>query len=365
MSWIYAKHVFDGRTLHGPGAIRVSDGRVQEFLAGAQSGAGTVHLITPGFVDLQVNGGGGELINANPTPEAMARVASVHRRFGTVGILPTVITDEPSVLARATAAVIEAHGADGIVGLHIEGPHIAEARRGTHAAKFIRPLDSQTLMCVESLRAADVPVILTLAPEAATHDQIKALAGMGAVVSLGHSDATYEDACTAFAAGATLATHVFNAMSPLQSRAPGVVGATLECAAFAGIICDGVHVHDASIRLAARAMQGDLFAVSDAMPTVGGPDSFDLYGATIHRKGDHLVNDESRLAGAHTTLAVALERLVNSIGVPLETALQMVVTTPASAINCPSLSRLVGQSANDVFIVSDNLRFIEPISKRI
>ncbi len=353
-AWFRPDRVFDGADLHDDMAICIEDGRVVALdrVVDAKPLTG---LVTPGFVDLQVNGGGGVLLNQNPTVEGMQKIAAAHLRFGTVSIMPTVITDTPEIMARAVDAALAVAGEPWFAGLHIEGPHIAMARRGTHDPRFIRELDEVTIGHVQRLRDADLRVMITLAPEAATLDQIAALVRMGAIVSLGHSDATAEVAQDAFEAGATCATHLFNAMSPMQGRAPGLVGAAINHAEFAGIICDGVHVADEMVGLAIRARPkpDSMFLVSDAMPTVGGPDAFDLYGRTVRLQNGRLVNDEGNLAGAHVTQAKGVARLVNRIGLSPESALRMAITTPGNVINRPDLARMVGRDITDIVVLND------------
>lgn len=359
--WIRPDGVFDGARLHRAMALCLSRGRVVEGDAGIEPPAGTkvtriAGLVTPGFVDLQVNGGGDILINREPTPEAMFDVAAAHHRLGTVAILPTVITDAPEVLEAAAGAALSAVGRGGVSGLHIEGPHIAEARRGTHAARHIRPLDDRTVALVERLRQADVPVMITLAPEAADPDRIARLAASGAVVSLGHTDATAEEARAALGAGAGCFTHLFNAMSPMLNRAPGVVGAAINSEAHSGIICDGIHVADEMVALALRArpVPDRMFLVSDAMPTVGGSDRFRLYDMEIRLRDGRLVNSEGSLAGAHVTVAQSVARLVRVLGVAPETALRMAVTVPSRLMGL-GLDRIKGRSLSELLLLDAGL----------
>lgn len=348
--WLRPDRLFDGEALRDGIGLRLSGGRVAEIgpaPAGAVALPGTV---TPGYVDLQVNGGGGVLLNQTPTAEGMAAIAAAHRRFGTVAILPTLITDAPEVLDRAAEAALAARGREGIVGIHIEGPHISVARKGTHEPRFIRPLDERTIAVVRRLRAAGVPVMITVAPESVTAAQVAELHALGAVVSIGHSDTTADHVRDTVAAGASCFTHLFNAMSPLLHRSPGVVGAALNSRVPAGIICDGIHVADELVGLAIRARpEPDLmFLVSDAMPTVGGPDHFRLYDMDLHVENGRLVNTQGSLAGAHVTMAESVARLVNVVGVAPETALRMAVTIPARVMGLPALAQLVGRPAADV-----------------
>ncbi|MEJ6397400.1 N-acetylglucosamine-6-phosphate deacetylase [Yoonia sp. 208BN28-4] len=351
--WLTPSSAFDGADIITGRSYLVNDGQVTDEDDQRADAIALQGCLTPGFVDLQVNGGGGVMLNATPTADGIKAIAAAHRQFGTTHILPTVITDDPTVLDRAATAAIDAYTRDVCLGLHIEGPHIAMARRGTHDPAFIRPLDDTTITIVQRLRDKGVPVKITLAPEAATPAQITLLAGMGAIVSLGHTDATAEMVEAAIAAGATCATHLFNAMSQMQGRSPGAVGAVLGGDIAFGIICDGHHVDNRMIRLALRAAGPDdrAFLVSDAMATVGGPPAFELYGKTITLEDGRLVNADGNLAGAHTTMAEGVQRLTGPIGVDLSRALRMAVTTPAGLIGAPHLARLVGQPAQDVLIL--------------
>lgn len=356
--WLVPDAVFDGHILQQDMALRIVDGVVTDLqpqsdlpaTAKTRVIAGTV---TPGFVDLQVNGGGGVLFNQNPTPEGIAAVIAAHRPCGTVAVMPTVITDAPDVLMRAAQAAITARGMPGFAGLHIEGPHMATARRGTHQADFIRPLDDTTLTLVTDLRERGIAVMITLAPEAATVAQISALAATGAIVSLGHSDATAAQAQAAFDAGARAVTHLFNAMSQMQGRAPGLAGAAINSDAYLGVICDGVHVDDAMLALAIRArpLSDRMFLVSDAMPTIGGPDHFQLYGQDIRLRDGRLINAEGNLAGAHVTQAQGVARLVARVGIAPQAALRMAITTPAHLIGADHLAQIVGRPISDTVVL--------------
>ncbi len=275
-----------------------------------------------------------------------------------MGVLPTVITDAPEVLARAVDAALAVQGAPGVLGLHIEGPHLSQPRRGTHAARWVRPFEAATLAHVVRLRAAGVFVKITVAPEAVTPEEVAALAATGAVVSIGHSDATAEEVRALLAAGASCFTHLFNAMSPMLNRAPGVTGACINSTAYAGVICDGIHVADEMVGLAVRArpVPGRMFLVSDAMSTVGGSDRFTLYGQEIRLVEGRLVNAENSLAGAHVTMAEGLRRLIAIVGVAPEVALDMAVAAPARLIGQPGLARPTGRALADLVLLDDGWR---------
>ena len=358
--WLIPDAIFDGTRLRPGAALGIASGRSLRLAEAAPAGAPTRRvqgILTPGFLDLQVNGGGDALLNNDQSPAALHRMAAAHRRFGTVGILPTVITDAPEVLARAVDAILAAQAEPtpdrSLLGLHIEGPHLSIPRRGTHAAEYVRPFDATTLAHVQRLRAAGVFVKITVAPESATPQDVARLVGTGAVVSIGHSDATADEARGLLDAGATCFTHLFNAMSPMLNRAPGVTGACINSTAYAGIICDGIHVADEMVGLAIRArpLPGRMVLVSDAMCTVGGSGHFRLYGQDIWLKEGRLVNAEGSLAGAHVTMAEGLRRLITVVGIPPETALDMASAAPARLLGRPDLATPEARDLADLLLL--------------
>ncbi|WP_246026596.1 N-acetylglucosamine-6-phosphate deacetylase [Paracoccus luteus] len=315
------------------------------------------HLAIPGPTDLQVNGGGGVLVNTTPTPDGLRAIRAAHRALGTLAMLPTVITDAPEVMEAAADAAIAAHG-DGIAGLHIEGPHIAPEKRGTHDAAHIRPPDDRTLAVLARLRAAGVPVLLTLAPERAEPAWLARAAALGVVLSAGHSMATAAQARAAFAQGVTMVTHLFNAMPPLAHREPGLAGAAILSDAHVGLIADGHHVAWDALRIALAAHRADRsFLVSDAMATVGGPDRFALYGRDIAVRDGRLVNADGALAGAHVDLVTCLRRLHRDGGVALDRCLAMATDIPRAAMRLPPLAIAPGTPAAHVATLDGELRF--------
>ena len=337
--------VFDGARLHRGAALWVRDGRVLaigEPLKGpAPAHAHVVSggILAPGLVDLQVNGGGGVMLGQSPGVAEIACIIRAHGRLGTTSLLPTLITDTPEVTGAVLAAGVQAarQRLPGFLGLHLEGPHLDPARKGAHAADLIRPMQPQDLAML-CAAAAQLPVLMvTLAPEAVTPEQITALVAAGVIVSLGHSDCSFETAQAAFAAGARGVTHVFNAMAPLGHRAPGLAGAALAAAVYAGVIADGVHVAPAVLRIAAAAKRAPgLFLVSDAM-AVAGTDltGFDLGGRRILRRGGQLRLADGTLAGADCDLRCAVAVMMTALDDPetgLETALAMATARPAALI---------------------------------
>lgn len=359
ISWIAPDALFDGTRLLHSAALGVLPGaRTGQITARAdlQPGAKITQIagtLCAGFLDLQVNGGGGVMLNNEPGAATLHRMAAAHRHFGTIGILPTLITDAPQVMERAVDAALEAHGARGVLGLHLEGPHISIARRGAHLAKFIRPFEQSTLALINRLRAAGVFVKITVAPEAITPAEVAQIVHTGAVVSIGHSDASASEVRALLDAGASCFTHLFNAMSPMTGRAAGAVGACINSQAYAGIICDCHHVADEMIGLAirARAAQGRMFLVSDAMATVGGPDNFSLYGQSVLLKDGRLLNAEGALAGAHVTMAQGVARLIRDVGVTPETALDMAISAPARLIGRSALASPVDRDLSDILVL--------------
>lgn len=290
-------------------------------------------LLAPGFIDAQVNGGGGVLFNEAPTRDGAARVALAHRRFGTTGLLPTYITDRAAGRHEAVAAVRSAVAANtpGVLGLHLEGPFLSTARKGAHDPALIVPM---TEADVDALLETGLDtVLLTVAAENASPAQIRRLTDGGVIVSIGHSDAPYELVRAAADAGARGITHLFNAMSQLGHRAPGVVGAALDHGGlWCGVIADGHHVHEAVLRTALRGKQGParLFLVSDAMPPTGiAGDVFELGGRRVTRRDGKLLLDDGTLAGADLTMDAALRFAVRRLAVSLPEALRMASLYPA------------------------------------
>ena len=354
-AWLCPDRLFDGERLLDGMALGVQAGRTTTLVPSESLPSDALRramegTLVPGYLDLQVNGGGDVLFNTAPTPQGIAAIAAAHRRFGTVGILVTLITDTPEVLAQGVKAALAAKGQPGFLGMHIEGPHLSVARKGTHRAAFIRPMDGITLAHVTQLRAAGIPVMITVAPESVTPDQVAALAATGAVVSIGHSDASAGATRALLVAGATCFTHLFNAMSPMLNRSPGVTGACINSHAYAGIICDGIHVADEMVGLAIRArpVPDHMFMVSDAMSTVGGSDHFRLYGDEIRLVNGRLVNAEGSLAGAHVTMAESLARLITVVGVDPAQALRMTSAVPARLMGLDPLGRLTGRDPSDL-----------------
>jgi len=290
------------------------------------------HYLMPGFIDVQVNGGGGALFNNAPTVETLRQIMHGHRRFGTTGMLPTLISDDVEVMVQAIAAVRSAiaEGVPGILGIHLEGPYIAEQRKGTHNPAKFRVPDADEIKLVTSLDNG--VTMITLAPECVPLATIRQLAANGAIIAAGHTAATHDQTCYGLDAGISGFTHLFNAMTPMQGRDPGVVGAALDCPhSWCGVIVDTVHVHPASLRVAIAAKpRGKVVLVTDAMPMVGADaPSFTLYGETITAIDGVVRNAAGSLAGSALDMGTAVRNSITFLGVPFAEAARMASLYPA------------------------------------
>lgn len=313
--------------------------------------------LAPGFVDTQVNGGGGVLFNDDQSVEAIQAIGAAHRRFGTTGFLPTLISDDLDVIDQALRAVEAAiaAGVPGVLGVHVEGPFINEARAGIHDKAKFRLLDERAVALLSSLKTGRT--LVTLAPELAQTAMIRQLTAAGVVVAAGHTDASYEEIQEALAAGVTGFTHLFNAMSPMASRAPGAVGAALEDpASWCGIIVDGRHIHPAVLRIAMRSRPLDRFMlVTDAMPSVGLSDkTFTLQGQTITVQDGVCVSPDGTLAGSDLDMAGAVRNSVELLGLDLPTAVRMASLNPASFLGLDhELGRIVAGQRADLVLLDE------------
>ncbi len=292
--------------------------------------------LLPGFIDVQVNGGGGALFNNTPDVATLRTIAAAHRRFGTTAMLPTLISDDLEVMRAAIAATHDAiaQAVPGVLGIHLEGPYIAPARKGTHDASKFRVPDADEIALASSLDNG--VTLLTLAPERVPLETIRALVERGVIVAAGHTAASYEEVRAGLDAGIRGFTHLYNAMSPLQGREPGAVGAALEDRdSWVGIIVDGVHVHPGSLRVALAAKPcGRLLLVTDAMPPVGAVDpSYVLYGETITSIDGVVRNAAGSLAGSALDMATAVRNTVQLLGQSLAEAARMASTYPAQFLN--------------------------------
>jgi N-acetylglucosamine-6-phosphate deacetylase len=343
-------------------AVIVADGRICDMPASGRiaTGCGIRDLrgltLLPGFIDCQVNGGGGVLFNDRPDVDGIRAIGAAHRKSGTTGFLPTLISDSVDKMRTALAAVATAmaDGVPGVLGIHLEGPYLDRERRGVHDARFFHTPGEAELQMVESPTRG--VTLLTVAPECVAPDAISALTEHGVIVALGHSNAEYASVRAALDAGARGFTHLFNAMSPLTGRAPGMVGAALDDpGSWCGIIVDGHHVAPASLRVALQAKpRGKVFLVTDAMPPVGATDPvFALNGETIVARDGICQNANGTLAGSALSMIDAVRNSIEMLGVPLEEAARMAATYPADFLGLGASHGRIGIGYRADFTVLD------------
>ena len=350
-------------------AVIVEGERIRELAAARDIPAGvrahdlSGRMLLPGFIDCQVNGGGGILFNDVPTVDGIRAIGAAHRRFGTTGFLPTLISDTIDKMRTAVAAADRAiaEAVPGVLGIHLEGPFISRERKGVHAEKYLHAPDADELRVTESLQRGKT--LLTVAPECVPPDAIRNLVAAGVIVAAGHTNADYATVRAALDAGVRGFTHLFNAMSPLTSRAPGVVGAALDdpCS-WCGVIVDGHHVDPASLRIALRAKpRGKLVLVTDAMPPVGASDpAYMLNGETITARDGICQTASGTLAGSALSMVDAVRNSVEMLGVPLEEAARMASTYPADFLGLGAThGRIEAGFRADFTVVDGDLRVTE------
>lgn len=333
--------VFDGTHLHDGLAVVVEDGfiaRLEPILTVPTKDCIALPggVIAPGFLDLQVNGGGGRMVDGHTDLAALRHICATHLALGSAGILPTLITDTPQATARVIAAGIAAAKAQvpGFLGLHLEGPHLDPRRKGAHDPALIRAMDTNDLARLCEAARALPALMVTLAPESVTADQISVLARAGVVVSLGHSDCSFAQASAAITAGVASVTHLFNAMSQLGNREPGLVGAALSSDLACGLIADGIHVVPEVMRIALAAKLQGVFLVSDCMAFAGtNMAEIMLGGRRILRHDGRLTLEDGTLAGADLTLPQAIRVLIERVGISPERALAMASAIPAGLLH--------------------------------
>ena len=350
-------------------AVRVAHGRIQalgpeaEVAAGAETRDLQGGLLLPGFIDVQVNGGGGVLFNDAPTPETIAAIGKAHRRFGTTGFLPTLISDDLSAVEAAMRAASQAlaEHVPGVLGVHVEGPFINPRRKGIHELSKLRALDEPALAVLTAPHAGRT--LVTLAPETTTPQVIARLVQAGVIVAAGHSNATYATVRTALEHGVTGFTHLFNAMSPLTSREPGVVGAALEDReAWCSIIVDGRHVDPVVLKIALRCRgPGRFILVTDAMPSVGAASKdFVLQGKKIVVKGGVCLDAHGTLAGSDLDMASAVRNAVRLLGLDLLDASRMASRHPAEFLGLDHERGRIGHGGYaDLVLLDDDLQVRE------
>jgi len=359
--------IFDGHKMHEGCALVVHDKTIGGVVAASKLPSDVRQIpleggtLIPGYVDLQVNGGGGVMFNDAPTIETLQTMARAHAGLGATSILPTLISDTPSQVQSAVAAVEAAVSGNvaGIIGLHLEGPHLSQSRKGAHDPSLIRPMEADDEAFLLKA-AAMLPLLkVTIAPESVSLKQIKRLSEAGILLSLGHSDASYDTCMKAAQNGVRCVTHIFNAMSQLGNREPGMVGAALSCADLsAGLIADLIHVHPNTIATALRAKNGpgQVFLVSDAMATAGSNiDHFFLNGRRIERGEFRLTLPDNTLAGADLDLTTAIRNIMQTTTLSLAQAVAMATSIPAELVGLGGeIGHLTPDSRADFLHITEN-----------
>lgn len=334
---LHSHRLFDGRTFVDHQVLTITDGKIVAIDSDTSHADEVVKgLIVPGYIDLQVNGGGGVLFNDSPSLDKLKTIIAAHSQFGTTGMLPTLITDKVEVMAQAAdaMALAIAEGVPGILGIHFEGPHLSVAKKGTHVEEYIRTISDEEWKILERRDLGQI--LVTLAPETVAPEDIARMVSLGIKVCLGHTNADYQTAQQAIDAGADGFTHLFNAMSPIQGREPGVTGcALLNDQASCGIIIDGHHVDYTTARLALKTKpKGKVFLVTDAMSTIGTDQTeFSFFDRTVYLNDGRLTSTTGELAGAALDMATAVENAYKGLGIGLEEAIRMASQYPADYIN--------------------------------
>ncbi|MEP3199119.1 MAG: N-acetylglucosamine-6-phosphate deacetylase [Lentilitoribacter sp.] len=350
--------IFDGQQMHDNSGLLTNGERIEGIVATDKVGADYQRvelsggLLTSGFIDLQVNGGGGILLNQDPSIKGIQTICEAHLQFGTTSLLPTLITDTPDITKRAIEAAIEAEGTNlpGFLGLHLEGPHLSKIKKGAHSPQLIRHMSDKDITILCEAKRDISHLLMTLAPEAVDSDQIAQLSACGIHLSLGHSAATAQEAKQAFNAGVSSVTHLFNAMSPLTHREPGIVGAALNTEdVYCGLIADGFHVNADAINIALQMKKGSgkLFLVTDAMSTIGTDQlEFELNGRTVKRQDGRLTLTDGTLAGADLDMISAVRFMIKETNCDMEEALRMASSYPAQYLN---VAHEYGQLSHNAF----------------
>ncbi|MBF9195957.1 N-acetylglucosamine-6-phosphate deacetylase [Microvirga terrestris] len=357
--------IFDGSHMLDGRAVVIESGRIAAVPHERDLGTGVERravsgLLAPGFIDVQVNGGGGVLYNDVRSVEGIRSIAQAHRAYGTTGLLPTFITDTRETMAEAIEAMRDALAArvPGVLGIHVEGPFISPERKGVHNAAFMRPMEEADIAILTSLKEGRT--LVTLAPERNSMDSIARLAAAGVMICAGHTASDYATVIEATRHGLRGFTHLFNAMPPLAGRDPGPVGAALDSRdTWCGLIVDGHHVSDAALRVAIAAKGTErMMLVTDAM-SVTGTDltSFELHGRTIYRKDGRLTTEDGTLAGSDLDMASAVRNSVELLGLALPDVLRMASLVPASFLRLDhELGRIAPGYRADLVLLDESLQ---------
>jgi len=357
---IIVENLFDGSSTLNNQEVVIDEGVIVSISEAKDPREILSGTLAAGYIDLQVNGGGGYLFNQSPREESLEQIAKAHQKFGTTGWLPTLITDEPEVMEKAASAIANARAnrtnrANGILGIHFEGPHLSKVKKGVHSESSIREISNKEMDIF--LRKDLGKVLVTVAPENVTCEQIEKLVANGVIVCLGHSDADFETVSKAIKSGAKGFTHLYNAMSQLNAREPGMVGAALANSDVAyGIILDGIHMHPAAAKIAYLANK-NMILVTDAMPPVGVEgESFELPSGKVTRNGNKLTDSEGRIAGSVLDMSAAVKNAQAFLDVSLEEAINLANKLPAKFLGLESTygSIEVGKKASLILLDKNN-----------
>ena len=356
--------IFDGTHMLEGRAVVVEQGRILGLPRVQDLGAGIERhqvegLLAPGFIDVQVNGGGGVLYTDVRSVAGLKAIAQAHRAYGTTGLLPTFITDTREKMAEAVEAMRAALAAriPGVLGIHLEGPFISPERKGVHNPGFMRPMEEEDIAIMTSL--TEGRTLVTLAPERNSMEAIGRLAAAGVLICAGHTASDYATVMEACRHGLRGFTHLYNAMPPLAGRDPGPVGAALDSPdTWCGLIVDGHHVSDAALRVAIAAKGTErMMIVTDAM-SVTGTDltSFELHGRTIYRKDGRLTTEDGTLAGSDLDMASAVRNSVQRLGLSLPKVLRMASLVPAAFLKLDhELGRIAPGYRADLVLLDESL----------
>lgn len=356
---ISANRIFDGHKMHDNAQVVVENGLIKSIEQRNKRAKQHIDgLLCSGFIDLQVNGGGGALLNTHRDVDGIEAIFAAHHNYGTTAMLPTLITDTAAVMASAADAIADAiaQKSAGIIGVHFEGPHLSVAKKGAHSEAFIRPISDAEWSVLAREDLGQIKV--TVAPENISCDDIKRMVELGVIVFLGHSNADFKTAQAALDAGATGFTHLYNAMSPMTSREPGMVGAALlNDYATCGLIVDGLHVDYDACRLALKTKpKGSVVLVTDAMSVVGTDiERFAFFDREIIRTGNQLNSTTGELAGSALDMIQAVANTVKYVGVPIEEALRMASLYPAKCLGIEKeYGQLIAGARADIIAIDDN-----------
>lgn len=356
---ITASQVFDGTRFHKNCRVTFNERIISIEPDMSEHDVTHQGILVPGFIDIQVNGGGGVLFNQTPTADALAQMFLAHARYGTTAMLPTFITDNVEQMSLAADAVAAARTQKqkGIIGIHFEGPHLSEAKKGAHSAQFIRPINDAEWRIFERQDLGQI--LVTLAPETVSTSDIERMVKLGIKVCLGHTNADFNTATTAVKSGASGFTHLFNAMSAMTSREPGVVGcALLHDNCITGLIVDGHHVDYASCEIAIKSKpDGKVILVTDAMPPVGTQaNSFDFFDRTVHLNEGKLTSTTGELAGSVLDMTSAVRNCHQYTNTTLDKSLKMAALYPAQYLNIEhERGKIIPNMIADMVLLSDNL----------